>query len=519
MALIFISHSSKDNEISKEIMETLKKEGFDSVFLDHDKEKGIKIGEDWEKRLYEELERANAIMILLSPNWIESKWCFAEYTQARALGKEIIPVIIDHGANNEVDKWISSSIQNSDLTIDKADVLERTINRIKEIALQVQGGFEWDKNRSPYPGLSPFEEEDAAIYFGRDDDIKKIIEKLNSMINRGSPKLLNIVASSGFGKSSLLKAGILPRLKRSYKDKWIVLPTLKPSKRPLFEFSILVAKFLKQKNRYKEIFNALNSSDFKNYADELLTDIEFSSDSDKTMQILLPIDQAEEFFTISDKEEQKRFFEILNYLLQEKENFFTIWTMRADFLNYFQNDKTISSLQKKNLTELNSLSPMGKENIASIIVKPAKIANITIEEELVEKLKEDMQSTQALPLLAITLEKLYKDYAKDKKITLSDYKLLGNGADNPLETIVQLKADEALGSDLQDEKKMQILKDAFIPHLIQISPLQEGFVKKSAKLSELPAKANEMIEKLVKERLLIKKQNEIEIAHEALITN
>ena len=89
MAVVFISHASRDKERVDEIVEAIRLQGFDSIFLDHDELKGIQSGVNWEQTLYSEIKRTHAILLVLSPNWINSKWCFAEYTQAKALGKEI----------------------------------------------------------------------------------------------------------------------------------------------------------------------------------------------------------------------------------------------------------------------------------------------------------------------------------------------------------------------------------------------------------------------------------------------
>ena len=93
MPAIFISHSSLDGKIADDIKATLARLGFDRVFLDFDKETGIGAGENWEKRLYEELSRCHAVILALTPNWMASKWCFAELQQARALGKLIFPIV------------------------------------------------------------------------------------------------------------------------------------------------------------------------------------------------------------------------------------------------------------------------------------------------------------------------------------------------------------------------------------------------------------------------------------------
>src|ERR1700730_5878709 len=93
MARIFISHSSLDNEAATRMKTWLASQGFESAFLDKDKTSGIPPGADWERTLYREVEQSQAVVIIQTPNWLASKWCFAEFTQARALGKAIFPAI------------------------------------------------------------------------------------------------------------------------------------------------------------------------------------------------------------------------------------------------------------------------------------------------------------------------------------------------------------------------------------------------------------------------------------------
>ena len=97
MARVFISHSSKDETQASGLITWLASVGFEQAFLDFDKHAGIAPGEDWERRLYHELERAQAMVLILTSNWFASKWCFAEFTQGRALGKAIF-AFFDWGA-------------------------------------------------------------------------------------------------------------------------------------------------------------------------------------------------------------------------------------------------------------------------------------------------------------------------------------------------------------------------------------------------------------------------------------
>ena len=93
MPRIFISHSSRDDDDAARMKDWLASQGFETTFLDFDKMTGIPPGADWEKTLYREVEQSQAVIIIQTPNWLASKWCFAEFTQARALGKAIFLVI------------------------------------------------------------------------------------------------------------------------------------------------------------------------------------------------------------------------------------------------------------------------------------------------------------------------------------------------------------------------------------------------------------------------------------------
>src|SRR5712675_2241853 len=179
MARIFLSHSSKDGQQADRLLAWLRAQGFTDTFLDIDKHGGLTPGDDWERRLYREIAGSEAVILILTANWFDSKWCFAGLVR---LGAELT-----------------------------------------RLALNARGSFPWDKDRPPFPGLLAFDEADAAIYFGRDDDVRRLIERLNARRAQGGAKLVAVLGASGSGKSSLLRAGVLPRLKRD-KSNWIVLP-------------------------------------------------------------------------------------------------------------------------------------------------------------------------------------------------------------------------------------------------------------------------------------------------------
>src|SRR6516165_3105382 len=165
MACIFISHSSRDSEPAEKLLTWLRAQGFSETFLDFDKHGGIPPGADWERKLYHELTRSEAVLLVLTKNWFDSKWCFAEFTQARALGKAIFPLI----EAPRSDLKVCADIQHLDLIKDREGSLERLATELTRIALDSRGGFAWDGTRPPYLGMLAFDEADAAVCFGRDD--------------------------------------------------------------------------------------------------------------------------------------------------------------------------------------------------------------------------------------------------------------------------------------------------------------------------------------------------------------
>jgi TIR domain len=176
MPAIFISHSSQDNRVSGEIKAWLGTLGFESIFVDFDEDTGFYPGDDWEKRLYTEISRCHAIILVVTPNWLASKWCFAELTQARALGKVVVPAICRPIGKHK----ILPDIQAVDLTDWNAEGLKRIEQRLHAITDEVARGFRLPAQRPPYPGIHSFEAEDAAIYFGRDEEVEELVRPEHS---------------------------------------------------------------------------------------------------------------------------------------------------------------------------------------------------------------------------------------------------------------------------------------------------------------------------------------------------
>src|SRR5262249_13961992 len=99
---------------------------------------------------------------------------------------------------------------------------------------------EHDRKRSPYRSLKPPEADDAGIFFGREAPTIEAIDRLRGMCEAAPPRLLVILGASGAGKSSFLRAGLLPRLGREDRT-FLPLPVVRPDRSPITRETVLPA--------------------------------------------------------------------------------------------------------------------------------------------------------------------------------------------------------------------------------------------------------------------------------------
>ncbi len=517
MAHIFISHSSRDGKQAESMRAWVHEQGFAETFLDFDKHSGLPPGSDWERTLYREITKAEAVILILTRNWFESKWCFAEFTQARALGKAIFPVIEEPRAET----WVSPDIQHLDLVEDRegglkrlATELDQIATELEQIALNERRGFDWDPSRPPYPGLLYFDEADAAIYFGRDDYIRRLIERLNARRANGGKKLIVVLGASGSGKSSLLRAGVVPRLKRD-KRNWIVPPPFRPQFHPIDELAQALAAELGPSGNWRACRKAFVAKDLTEALSDLARDLR-AAHSASEAQILITIDQAEELFGVAQETEGEHFLSILDVLLDERLPFLVVVGLRSDYLGRLQQSGLKAPFEEF------SLKPMPLERVRDIIKGPARVAEFEVDDELIMAAMRDAATDDALPLLAFALRELYDRFGRSGRLTVEHYRALGddNAQLSPLENAVRQKAEQVMSAAKPAVQDQEALKEAFVGAMVRVNAEGE-YVRRPAAMDALPARARPLIDQLSKARLLIVRGEGnsaiVEVAHEALL--
>jgi hypothetical protein len=202
---LFISHASADADAARQAARRLEAWGYRSLFLDFDPEHGIAAGSDWETQLYRQLKLSRALVALVSESFVASHWCFAEVTQARSMGKPVFPLRIGPGSTHS----LLADLQVVDLTRNEEEGWERLHRGLEAAGLGDDLPFDPER---PYPGLSAFDAADAGVFFGREEEQAALLETLERMRRRSEPRLALVLGASGSGKSSLVRAGVLPRL-------------------------------------------------------------------------------------------------------------------------------------------------------------------------------------------------------------------------------------------------------------------------------------------------------------------
>ena len=147
---------------------------------------------------------------------------------ARSLGKSVFLIVF----TPDDKKIVGPELRDIQVAFWDQDGQSQLGQRLGEIASEIARGYRFDKNRSPWPGILAFEAEDAAVFFGRDAEIRRVAELLEVRRLYGGTRLLFLVGGSGSGKSSLLRAGVLPFIGRD-PQKFIPFPPFRPGLTPL----------------------------------------------------------------------------------------------------------------------------------------------------------------------------------------------------------------------------------------------------------------------------------------------
>ncbi len=374
-------------------------------------------------------------------------------------------------------------------------------------------------DQCPYKGLRYFDITDADYFFGREDLIDQLIDRVRQ------DNFLAILGASGSGKSSVLRAGLSYELMQGQRlsgsRDWS-LKIIVPTAHPLQSLAkLFVDANLSVVNEASEMEKAIAL--LQKGGDYFKRLIAGYLNKNSQSKFLLIIDQFEETFTLcEDLQERNQFLTcLLEVLATTQDKFKLILGMRIDFLGkcFEQDYHGLGKLIEANLI---TVLPLNPEQLQRAITEPAKKANLELEAGLVEQmLKDGGNQPGSLPLVQDTLTELWQKRV-DNSLKLSVYVKLG-GISGTLN-----KRATAFYNGLSTSEK-ETVKSIFLA-LTQLGEGTEDTRRRVLKQDLITVKYPEevidlTIQKLADERLIvtdepgeaIDKKAAIEVAHEALI--
>ncbi|MEV1081608.1 hypothetical protein AB0I98_25735 [Streptomyces sp. NPDC050211] len=348
-------------------------------------------------------------------------------------------------------------------------------SRWKDAEAEVAGEVREDEEDAappPYRGLARFEPSDQGLFFGRD----RLTEDLLQLVC--GHRFAAVFGASGSGKSSLLRAGLIPRLQKEIAERGrpAVLRVLTPGARPAATYAHLLAP---------------------------------AADEPESWVV---VDQFEEVFTLCrDRAERARFIDLLLAARDPGSRLRVLIAVRADFYPRCGEHRGLAdTLCGAGLL----VGPMTADELREAVVKPAQEAGLLVERELTARIVEEvLDEPGGLPMLSHALLETWRR-RKGRVLTLAAYQAAGG-----VRGAIAASAEEAYGqlTALQADAARRLLLRMVEPG--QGTPDTRRPLTRAEREEWACPDVPVVVERLARARLLTVDEDAVQLAHEALITS
>ncbi|MBX3331145.1 MAG: SUMF1/EgtB/PvdO family nonheme iron enzyme [Nitrospira sp.] len=508
---VFLSYHWRDREPVERIARSLRDQGL-KPFLDR---WYLVPGRPWPQALEQTLVSCRAVAVCIGPGemgpWQTRESNFALDRQGRKADFPVIPVLLPGsdpvlgflGQNTWVDlrqgtddpgllSLLAGAIRGEAPGPDLAERLRVTRTTL-----------------CPYRGLLYFREEDAPFFFGRTAAIRNLHEAIRQH------RFIAVVGASGSGKSSVVRAGLVPQLRQEKETIWEVA-TLFPGDEPLKALARSVSPLLEpetmdETDRLLKI-NKLADAFAKKEVSLHDVGLRILEKQSGTNRLLLVIDQAEELYTVAKDDHTRRRFidEMLD--ASERGSWTAILTLRGDFVGKALSYRPLSDrLQGAQV----NVGPMTRAELEQAVTSPAQRVELSFAAGLVTRILDDVGDEPGhLPLLEFVLKLLWDDEDRQgPELSHQAYEAMGG-----LQGAVAKKAEEVF--DKLTPLEQEAVKRVFL-QVVRAGETGED-TRRRAALSEIGSVAMDVVKKLADARLLVTNravagEETVEVSHEALI--
>ena len=510
---VFLSYNSRDREIVERIASRLKRAGL-KPWLDR---WSLTPGGDWQRELGAGLDASVACAVFVGAHdlgaWELQEVAVAIDRAAKQQGFRVFPVLLpdvdEPFEPNRLPPFLRARTW-VDLRrgIGDARAMQDLVNAIKGVPFGVDPPAAADGDIAPYIGLRPFGEDDARFFFGRDGEVQRLLEHLKHST------FLAVLGPSGSGKSSLVRAGLLPELRDGALTEgaaWHIC-VLRPGAAPLTALATHVVRLAPGQAMGATLDALADDPRSLHLAVELAL-----ADRPAGERVLVLVDQLEEVFTLCRDDARRRqlFAALLHAASAPGGRCTVIVTMRTDFYTrcaaYPEFAQLLAAQQML-------VGPMDADGLHQAIEEPARRVGLALEEGLSDTiLAEAGAETGALPLLEHALLELW-ERRRGELLTLEGYRDAGG-----VQGALAQRAD-AIFAEF-DADRQRIARRL----LLRLTQPGEGTedTRRRATLDELaPADADPgfdvVLGRLVDARLLTTGRDEsgeevVDVSHEALI--
>jgi WD40 repeat protein len=512
---VFLSHNSRDKAAVERLAVKLKSAGLEP-WLD---KWCLTPGGRWQDELVAGLRACSACAVFVGPNglgdWVHEELGVALDRAAKDRSFRLFLVLLP-GLPEPFDATTLPPFLSTRTWVDlrpgveDSRAFQHLVNAIKGVPFGQQIPTEPNNDVCPYRGLQTFDEEHAEFFFGRENDLQRLAEKLKGT------HFLAVLGPSGSGKSSLVRAGLIPALRRGVlpgSHDWTVC-VFTPGSHPLTNLAAQLLRLHGQAGMQRTLDEMAADARTLHLAVALAL-----ADRPAGERLVWVVDQFEETFTLcQDEHERAQFLANLLYAASVPDGrSIVLLTLRADF---YPKCAAYPDLSARISAQQFLVSPLTLDGLHRAIEEPAWHVGLEFEDGLVDTILEDVTSQPgALPLLEHALLELW-ERRRGKMLTLEAYRQSGG-----VQGAIAKRAD-AIYSRFSPEEQTIARRT-----LLRLTQPGEGTedTRRRASLDELGThssigtEVDAVVRALVDARLLTTSEDEpthehtIEVSHEALI--